>query len=76
MVVLLDIVMPGMSGIDVLKEIKAFDPAIHVIMLTGIRDRKVVRQAMELGAHDYLTKPFDLAYMDKIVENLFTSGTK
>ncbi len=64
--------MPGMSGIDVLKEIKSFDPAIHVIMLTGIRDQKMVRQAKELGAHDYLTKPFDLAYMDRIVVSLFT----
>lgn len=68
--------MPGMSGMEVLREIKAMNPAIHVIMLTGIRDQKMVRQAKELGAHDYLTKPFELAYIDRIVEKLLTSGNK
>ncbi len=70
-VVLLDIVMPGMSGLEVLVEIKAFDPSIHVIILTGIGDQNTAGKAIEAGASEYLTKPFVLSYLDETVKRFF-----
>lgn len=59
-VVVLDVKMPGMSGIDTLKEIKTRQPLIEVIMLTGHASVEVAIQGMELGAFDYLMKPMDI----------------
>ena len=57
----LDIRMFGMSGIDLLKHLKEIDPAIEVVMLTAYETLETARQALRLGACDYLTKPFDIA---------------
>ena len=57
----LDIRMFGMSGIDLLKQLKEIDPAIEVVMLTAYETLETARQALRLGACDYLTKPFDIA---------------
>lgn len=59
-VVVLDVRMPGMDGIEALKEIKARHPLIEVIMLTGHASVEVAVQGMELGAFDYLMKPIDI----------------
>ena len=59
-VVLLDIVMPGMDGLQVLEEIHARHPQLPVIMLTATKTVKTAVDAMKLGAFDYLTKPFDV----------------
>ncbi len=56
-VVLLDVLMPGKSGIDTLKEIKAMRPLVHIIMLTGHARVETAIEGMELGAYDYLIKP-------------------
>ena len=58
-VVLLDVRMRGMDGIDVLREIKKKYPLIEVIMLTGHASTEVAIEGMELGAFDYLMKPVD-----------------
>ena len=63
----LDIRMAGLSGIDVLGELKRCDPSIEVVMLTGYQSVETARQALRLGACDYLTKPFDLATMREAV---------
>jgi len=57
-IVILDIRMPGITGIDVLKEIKKNYPKIRVIMLTGVEDESTKNMAMALGASGYLTKPY------------------
>ena len=57
-VALLDIRMPGMSGLDVLKELKQLDPAVEVILLTGYETIEYIRQAMRLGACEYISKPY------------------
>ena len=62
-VVVSDILMTGMSGIDVLKELKEIDPAIEVIMLTAYETIETARQALRHGACDYLNKPFDVQTM-------------
>jgi len=59
-VVILDVRMPGMDGIEALKEIKRRHPLIEVIMLTGHASVEVAVQGMELGAFDYLMKPIDI----------------
>lgn len=58
-VVLLDVRMTGMDGIQVLRKIKEDFPLIEVIMLTGHASTEVAIEGMELGAFDYLMKPVD-----------------
>src|SRR5438876_4045440 len=72
----LDIGLPGMSGIEVLKEVKRTDPSVRVIMVTGQTEDELMRQARILGADDYVTKPFTLEYLsgevlDKLHKQLF-----
>ncbi len=59
-VVVLDVRMPDMDGLETLKEIKKLRPAVEVIMLTGHANVEVAMQGMELGAFDYLMKPMDI----------------
>src|SRR5438093_3659746 len=58
-VVLLDMKMPDMSGLDVLAEARKIAPGTPVVMITAITDAKPAVEAMKLGAADYLNKPFD-----------------
>ena len=66
-IVLLDMVMPGMDGIEVLKEIKKIDPQIGVIMVTVDTDEDKAKETIKLGAFDYITKPVDLNYLETVV---------
>ena len=71
--VLLDICMPGMDGLEVLRQIREIDREVGVIMVTALHEEAIGRQAMTLGAYDYITKPVDLQYLEtsvwhKIVE--------
>ena len=59
-VVVLDVKMPGMDGIETLREVKKNFPLTEVIMLTGHASMEVAIEGMELGAFDYLMKPIDL----------------
>lgn len=59
-VVVLDVKMPDMDGIETLKQIKTIRPLVEVIMLTGHASVEVAIQGMELGAFDYLMKPMDI----------------
>jgi DNA-binding NtrC family response regulator len=59
-VVLLDFMMPGMDGIEILKFIKQIDPSIEVIMLTGYADIRILEEVMKSGASEYIIKPADL----------------
>jgi len=59
-VVVLDVRMPGMNGIETLKEIKRIKPSVEVIMLTAHADVQVAIEGMELGAFDYLMKPMEI----------------
>ena len=58
-VVVLDVRMPGMDGIQALRELKRQYPLVEVIMLTGHASIEVAIEGMELGAFDYLMKPMD-----------------
>ena len=71
-VVILDVLMPGKSGIDTLKEIKKINPLIHIIMLTGHARIDTAIEGMELGAYDYLIKPTEI---DELVEKIRLANT-
>ncbi len=62
--VLLDVNMPRMGGIEALREIMARDPHPNVIMMTAVADREIARQALKAGAFDYILKPFDFATIE------------
>lgn len=66
-VVVLDVMMPGLNGLEVLEKIKALDPRIQVILLTGHGATKDGIRGMQLGAFDYLIKPIDI---DELIEKL------
>ncbi len=62
--VLLDVRLPGMSGLEVLHKIKEINNKIGVIMITGFPEEDIAKQAIKEGAYDYIIKPFDLAYLE------------
>ncbi|MCK4375178.1 MAG: response regulator [Candidatus Brocadiae bacterium] len=66
-VVLLDLKMPGLSGIETLQRLLELDPRLVVIVLTAYGSVESAREAMRLGAHDYLTKPLDLAFLEEVI---------
>jgi DNA-binding response OmpR family regulator len=67
-VVLLDLMMGGMSGLEALVAIKAVCPETCVIMVTGVEDLDTARQALAAGAADYVTKPFTFRYLDSVLD--------
>jgi DNA-binding NtrC family response regulator len=67
--VLLDICLPGMSGIEALERIRGMDPDILVIMVTAYEDIQSVVSAMKLGAHDYIVKPIHMDSLRVTVRN-------
>jgi DNA-binding response OmpR family regulator len=75
-IVLLDIAMPGMDGVEVLQRIRAMHPTIPVIMLTARVDADCVRQTLAAGAFDYITKPFELASLHATVDTAVRTANK
>jgi len=67
--VLCDLKLPKMSGLDVLTQIKSMDEDIVVLMMTATTDAKPAIEAMKLGAFDYVVKPFELEEMKLVVNN-------
>jgi DNA-binding response OmpR family regulator len=72
-VVVLDVKMPGMDGIEVLKKIKAGFPLVEVIMLTGHSTLENAIEGLKLGAFDYLTKPCDIPVL---IQKIDAAGDK
>jgi DNA-binding NtrC family response regulator len=67
-VIILDIKMPGMDGIQALREIKSRYPLVEVILLTGHGTTETAVQGMKLGAFDYLLKPADFEELKNILD--------
>src|SRR5437762_10343492 len=67
--ILLDIMLPGKDGIEVLANVKTIYPSIPIIILSGIGQIKTVVEAMKMGATDYLTKPFEEEALELAIEN-------
>ncbi len=70
-VVTLDLSMPGLSGIDILKEIKKLRPNTEVIVITGYGTLNNAQEAIRFGAGDLISKPFDVAEIISIVAKSF-----
>ena len=68
-IVLLDIQMPGMDGLQTLKKIKEIYPRVKVIMVTAVETQEKIEEAMRLGADNYITKPLSLEYLEKDVQD-------
>jgi len=66
-VVLLDLKMPGIGGLETLRRIRESDATVEVVVLTGHPDVTTAIEAMKLGAYDYLTKPFKLAEVEIVL---------
>ena len=67
-IVLMDVMMAGMGGIEALKRLKAVAPETCVIMVTAVEDIDSARGALALGASDYVTKPFSFQHLDSVLE--------
>ena len=65
--VVLDLTLPGMLGIDVLKHLRTINPTIKVIVVSGNIDPALAREALELGALAYVDKPFDIGYLKRVI---------
>ena len=66
--VLLDLLMPGIDGLETLENIRKLQPGAKVVMLSCVNDTKKVVQAIRLGATDYITKPFQKAELDAVID--------
>ena len=65
--IVMDIRMPGMTGIEGLRRIREIDPHLSVIMLTGFGALDTAKEALRLGANDYISKPFDAHEMQEVI---------
>jgi response regulator RpfG family c-di-GMP phosphodiesterase len=68
--VISDIMMPGRSGVELLRDLKKVDPDIAVLMITGLSDMNTAMECVHLGANDYITKPFGINRVILTVKNL------
>ncbi|HEX7893970.1 MAG TPA: sigma-54 dependent transcriptional regulator [Terriglobales bacterium] len=66
--VLLDLLMPGIDGLETLENLRKLRPGVKVVMLSCVNDTKKVVQAIRLGATDYITKPFQKAELDNVID--------
>lgn len=70
-VVVLDVIMPGMGGLEILKRLKKTHPDIQIILLTGHGSTKEGIEGMRLGAFDFLMKPVDI---EELIAKMITSA--
>ena len=74
-IMVLDVRMPGMDGIQTLRAVKSVHPLIEVIMLTGHASLEIAKEGMQLGAFDYLMKPIDLDELLYKLEDAYQKKT-
>ncbi len=64
---LLDIALPGMNGLEVLRRVRRDAPTVRIIMVTGLDDEALARSTLQMGAVDSVRVPFDFEYLDRAV---------
>jgi two-component system, OmpR family, response regulator len=74
--ILLDVTMPGPSGEEVLLRLRAIDPTVPVVMLTGNADEALARRLLDVGAFDYVPKPFQFAVLEQVVAAAVAVGQR
>jgi YesN/AraC family two-component response regulator len=67
-IVITDIKMPGMDGLEVLKILKSIDPAVPIIVMTGHGDQDLMKQAMKLKATAFINKPIDRETLEQVLK--------
>jgi len=73
--ILLDVRMPKLNGMEVLRRVREIDREVGVIMVTAVNEEETGREALKLGAFDYITKPLDLKYLEKSLWYKITTMT-
>lgn len=71
--ILLDLLMPELDGLQTLEQMRQMKPNLRVVMLSCVTDTRKVAQAIKLGAQDYLTKPFKKAELDAVLDHCLAS---
>lgn len=71
-VILLDMKMPGMDGLQILKAVRALGSSASIIMMTAYGELDVIQEAMAFGANSFLTKPFDIEAIREAIESQLT----
>lgn len=66
--VLLDLMLPGMNGVEMLRRIRRRHPGIGIIVITGAANRELAESTLQVGAVDFVLKPFNVARLDRAVE--------
>jgi DNA-binding NtrC family response regulator len=66
-IVLLELKLPSVDGIDILRKIKRIYPELPVVIVTVVKDPEVAKEALSLGAFEYITKPVDIDYLELVV---------
>lgn len=72
--ILMDMKMPGMDGIETLRELKRLGIGDKVVMMTAYGELDLVNEAKEIGAADYITKPFDIVALCQMIDRNITGG--
>src|SRR5919204_2861051 len=65
--VMLDIRMPGLDGVEVLRRLRRHDTTLPVVMVTANEDVELARELLGMGAFDYVAKPFDFSHLEQVV---------
>ena len=65
--IMLDVNMPGMDGVLTLKKLKMAKPNVPIVMMSGGGEKEMAQAALKLGAYDYVSKPFNLEYLETVV---------
>ncbi len=73
--ILLDIRMPKMDGLETLRRVREIDHEVGVIMVTAVNEEETGRQALKMGAFDYITKPMDFQYLERSLWYKITTMT-
>ena len=71
--ILMDMKMPGMDGLETFRELKKLGKAERVIMMTAYGELELVKEAMSLGAYKYITKPFDINVIKSLAEEALST---